>query len=248
MLRHDLRRALLSPRTLLVALAYGVLLSLGATETWNDSAAYQFAFSYKTGFYILFYLCAVLPYGCGYLEDRLSGYWRFFQTRCSSTRYSVSKVLVTALSGALVVLAGSFLFVVILRLQYPADNDFRVDYSGYDAIISMGRPYLYFFVKSLLSAALGSAFAVVALYLSTFLRNMIATLAVPLVLYYTINELTVFGLIPDFLSPTVMMYRPPLSSLNMAGNVAYTLLLCLAVILLMGWLFDERVRKEFEHG
>ena len=52
----------------------------------------------------------------------------------------------------------------------------------------------------------------------------------------------------DFLSPTVMMYRPPLSSLNMAGNVAYTLLLCLAVILLMGWLFDERVRKEFEHG
>ena len=61
MLRHDLRRALLSPRTLFVALAYGVLLSLGATETWNDSAAYQFAFSYKTGFYILFYLCAVLP-------------------------------------------------------------------------------------------------------------------------------------------------------------------------------------------
>ena len=54
MLRHDLRRALLSPRTLFVALAYGVLLSLGATETWNDSAAYQFAFSYKTGFYILF--------------------------------------------------------------------------------------------------------------------------------------------------------------------------------------------------
>ena len=52
MLRHDLRRALLSPRTLFVALAYGVLLSLGATETWNDSAAYQFAFSYKTGFYI----------------------------------------------------------------------------------------------------------------------------------------------------------------------------------------------------
>lgn len=45
-----------------------------------------------------------------------------------------------------------------------------------------------------------------------------------------------------------MMYRPPLSSLNIAGNVAYTLLLCLAVILLMGWLFDERVRKEFEHG
>ncbi len=85
MLRHDLRRALLSPRTLFVALAYGVLLSLGATETWNDSAAYQFAFSYKTGFYILFYLCAVLPYGCGYLEDRLSGYWRFLQTRCSST-------------------------------------------------------------------------------------------------------------------------------------------------------------------
>ena len=37
MLRHDLRRALLSPRTLFVALVYGVLLSLGATETWNDS-------------------------------------------------------------------------------------------------------------------------------------------------------------------------------------------------------------------
>ena len=232
MLRHDLRRALLSPRTLFVALVYGVLLSLGATETWNDSAAYQFAFSYKTGFYILFYLCAVLPYGCGYLEDRLSGYWRFLQTRCSSTRYSVSKVLATALSGALVVLAGSF----------------RVDYSGYDAIISMGHPYLYFLVKSLISAALGSAFAVVALYLSTFLRNMIATLAVPLVLYYTVNELTVFGLIPNFLSPTVMMYRPPLESLSIAGNVAYTLLLCLAVILLMGWLFDERVRKEFENG
>ena len=165
-------------------------------------------FPIKTGFYILFYLCAVLPYGCGYLEDRLSGYWRFLQTRCSSTRYSVSKVLATALSGALVVLAGSFLFVVILRLQYSVDNDFRVDYSGYDAIISMGHPYLYFLVKSLISAALGSAFAVVALYLSTFLRNMIATLAVPLVLYYTVNELTVFGLIPNFLSPTVMMYRP----------------------------------------
>ena len=108
--------------------------------------------------------------------------------------------------------------------------------------------YLYFLVKSLISAALGSAFAVVALYLSTFLRNMIATLAVPLVLYYTVNELTVFGLIPNFLSPTVMMYRPPLESLSIAGNVAYTLLLCLAVILLMGWLFDERVRKEFENG
>lgn len=248
MLRHDLRRALLSPRTLFVALAYGVLLSLGATETWNDSAAYQFAFSYKTGFYILFYLCAVLPYGC-----RLPGgpAQRLLAVPPDPVQLHPLLRLQGPGHGPLRRAGGSGRVLSLCghsAAQYPADNDFRVDYSGYDAIISMGRPYLYFFVKSLLSAALGSAFAVVALYLSTFLRNMIATLAVPLVLYYTINELTVFGLIPDFLSPTVMMYRPPLSSLNMAGNVAYTLLLCLAVILLMGWLFDERVRKEFEHG
>lgn len=157
MLRHDLRRALLSPRTLFVALAYGVLLSLGATETWNDSAAYQFAFSYKTGFYILFYLCAVLPYVAGYLEDRLSGYWRFLQTRCSSTRYSVSKVLVTALSARWWFWPGPFSL-----WSFCGCNTRRTTTSGWTTAgmtpsISMGRPYLYFFVKSLLSAALGSA-------------------------------------------------------------------------------------------
>lgn len=248
MLRHDLRRALLSPRTLFVALAYGVLLRLAPQRPGTTAPPTNSPFPTKPGFTSCFTSAPCCPMAAATWRTGSAATGRFLQTRCSSTPLLRLQGSGHGLSGALVVLAGSFLFVVILRLQYPADNDFRVDYSGYDAIISMGRPYLYFFVKSLLSAALGSAFAVVALYLSTFLRNMIATLAVPLVLYYTINELTVFGLIPDFLSPTVMMYRPPLSSLNMAGNVAYTLLLCLAVILLMGWLFDERVRKEFEHG
>lgn len=248
MIRHDLRRSILSLKTIFVGIAYGILLSFGATETWNDSAAYQFAFSYKTGFYILFYLCAVLPYGCGYLEDRLSGYWRFLRVRKSHSAYSVSKVISTVLSGSLVIFLGTYTFVGILLLQYPVDNTFFIDYDGYDALIKMGHPYLYFFVKALISAALGSTFAVVALYLSTFLRNTIATLALPLVLYYVINELNVFGIIPSFLSPTVMMYRPPLEGTGLGGNILYTLLFCGVIVLLTWWLFDERVRKEFENG
>lgn len=248
MIRHDLKRAFFSPAFWITALVYGVLLSLGATETWNRSAAYQFAFSYKTGFYILFYLCAVLPYGSSFLFDFQSGYWKFLSVRTSVARYTVSKVLVTALSAVAVVFIGSFVFVAILLIQYPVDNDFYIAYDGYDAIISDGYPFLYFVVKALLSGALGSMFSVIALYISTFLQNKIATISIPLILYYVTNELTVFGVIPFSLSPTVMMYQPPIRGTRLCFNVMYTLLYCILIIIIVGKLFGGRMRRLFEHG
>ena len=79
MLRHDLRRALLSPEPCLLPWFTACCSAWALRKLGTTAPPISLPFPIKPDFTFSFYLCAVLPYGRGYLEDRLSGYWRFLR-------------------------------------------------------------------------------------------------------------------------------------------------------------------------
>lgn len=221
----EFKRAVCARRFFLAAFGYGVLLCLDVTEYWNDSAVYNFQVVFKTAFYLLCFVCAALPFADSFLRDVRNGAWRNAVIRSGLSAYCAGKPIAVFLSGFCAVVLGSCLFVGYLLLIFPLNNDFYIAYSGYDALLNEGHCILYLGVKILLTAWSSATLAVLSLSLSGILKNTYAVLAAPVLLYYLLNELGNYGLIPLTLHITRMLYAP----LTLLGGYACNILFSIAV-------------------
>ncbi len=246
-LRLDLRRAVFSLRFLAAVLGFALLLDLNLPrEPWPAEAPYLFSLTYKYGFYIFFFLCAVIPYAGSYLADMQDGYLKCLVRRVPLWAYSLSKCLTVLLSGALANLLGTGLFIADLYLRFPAHSAAGISYSGWDTLLSQGAVAGYFLTKALLTALLGGTFATLALLLSTIIKNSFVVLAAPLLLYYFLNELTLLLPLPVWSCPTMQLYVPAFPA--HVGSLAYFAAVQLAVFALSTLGFHSQMRRLRCHG
>ena len=247
-LRVDLRRAVLSLRFLVAAVGFAILLDLNLPlDPWPEEAPYLFSLTYKYGFYSFFLPCAAIPYAGSYLADLEGGYVKCLARRVPLGVYSLSRCLAVLLSGALAVLIGTGLFVGDLYLRFPACSGVNLSYSGWDALLGQGRAGLYFWTKALMTALMGGNFAVLALVLSTVIRNSFVVLAAPLLLYYFLNELSLLLPLPLWCCPAKMLYVPVFAG-SLAESAAFFAAVQFAVFVLASLGFLMRMRRLRRRG
>lgn len=247
-LRVDLRRAVCSLRFLVAVAGFAVLLDLNLPpDPWPREAPYLFSLTYKYGFYCFFLVCAAIPHAGSWLADLEGGYVKCLVRRVPLGICSLSRCFAVLLSGALAVSAGTALFVGDLYLRFPASAGVSVSYSGWDALLGQGSVWQYILTKALLTALLGGNFAVLALLLSTVVRNSFVVLAAPLLLFYFCNELSTLLPLPAWCFPTQMLYVLPFAD-HMAGSLAFFAAEQLAVFTLSTLAFYAQMRRLRSRG
>lgn len=242
--RTELKRAFISFRFFAACLIYGILLCLNYPNENYNSAALNFYIMYNAGFLNMFFICSALPHSGSYAIDTKNGLFPYAITRIGAAKYSIAKILTTCISAFAVTTIGSVILVLFLLTKAPLRIDFFVDFWGYDTLLGKGQYLQYFLVRIILASSIGSAFAVIGLFASTFNEKEITAIISPIVIYYAYNELINWGIIPKPLNVTYLLFAPINSSYEIYINVIYVLFISFSIISFLGFLFTYQVRRK----
>lgn len=201
------------------------------------------------GFVQMIFVCGAIPYAVSYLSDCESGYIRFLVIRGDLRRYLRSKVFVTALSGFSAVFAGKLLFALSLCAAFPLTQETDIMLNGGVELLFDVHPWAYIAGDAFLYAMASAAFAVMALLVSSLIRNMFVTLMSPLVLYFMITSLQQIVRVPQAIGMNGLMMGYIDGYLDSwQWTLLHIFLVWLIVILVTGKLFVWRAERRFYHG
>ena len=247
LLINELKRSICSRKYIVSSICYALLLCLGVDTNYPGGVIYQFTNIYTTGFYMLFFLCATIPFADSYLSDRQSVFFPQIIVRTSRSSYLRTKIIVTVISGVSSIILSSLLLICYLFLRYPMINT-PLDYTGYGVLINSNHIFAYFFVRVTITCAIGSIFSTAALMMSPLIKNIYAINVLPLLFYYLYNEMINLGLIPDFLNITRMLYSTYSSFGGLWINYCYAILFSCVLIMLLGRAFMHIAGRQIENG
>lgn len=244
-LKVDLRRAFLSKSFVFGFVGMLFALYLNTYEIDIPDADYLFQNIYKYGFYILFFLFGSMPYATSYLSDCNNGYIKPIAIRIRLNSYSISKCISTFAAGASAIALGSILFLCWLLILYPLESDYNATYDGYEILLSNRSYFQYFVLRILLTSLAGGAFSVMALCVSSYIRNPFVVLASPVIVYYSLNTIVTMLKLPAWMDITTVFYYTVFNSLTYSAIYSCAYFIVFAVI--FGVVFCKNVRKRFEN-
>ena len=214
---------------------------------------YLYTVAHVQGFSMLSVIFATLPYATSFCTDWNSQFIRPTVIRTNIKSYSISKVFTCALSSGSAVALGEILFIFLLRLYFPLVErqgpgfDNAVSDQVYGSLLSSGNFTAYFASKILISFFAAAFFAVLALWISTYLSNVFVTLASPVLFFLFITRLTRLIGLPPWLD-----LSSALSGMFYSGKPFFSLLnsifLCSFLCILMGILTVWQLKRRLEHG
>lgn len=249
LLAADLRRAILSIRFLLSACGVALVLfiaSWGQIKFARDVLyLLGLGISGTASMLIIAGILPLFPFATTFATEWQERAVRFWIVRTGIRNYSMSKVLVSAISGFLTTAVGMLMFVLALRTRLPLFvESFTRD--PYEPLLLAGKPvqYLcYYITHYSLSAVL---FAVAAVWVSTFIPNKFTAVAAPLVLYFVAHRATTGRSIPQYLRIVVLvegMYPTGSPHTSLLLKLGIVLILCL----LMGYGTVRQIRRRIQN-
>ncbi len=242
-LRTDIMRSIFSARFLISVIGYGVLLIANIpVDPWPTDAAYIFSLSYKYGFYIFFFLCAAIPYSMAFIKDTENGYLKSYLSRVSPNVYGLSKCIATVLSGMLAVTLSTVIFIAFLNIKFGSTDVNSISFSGWDTIITENGTLAYYAVKTFLTALYGGSFALLSLTVSTKIRNSFVIPALPVLIYYALNELSILLKLPLWCDLSSMIYIP-IKPDDLLFSLLYVTLIFSALCIVLCIIFLRSLRK-----
>lgn len=249
LLALEIRRAIFSRRVVISMLFYTFFLLFSSIyKEWNFSTVYIFSKNTSAAFYILCFVCAAFVYSDSFIIDYKSGIWRQILIRASVKEYCTAKVISTFLGGFLSVTLGLILYVNILLILFPINNDFHIDYSGYAELINSHKYFLFFLIKISLTSTVSASFSLCSLACSTLILNRLFSIAFPLSLYYCANELTYIIKAPLYLNVTPMLYTSVFPEESLSFNILFAILFFGLIGTLAGAYFYHSCRGLFANG
>lgn len=252
-LRIDLRRAFGSfafyiAIALLIILNY-ISISAEAMVINGSVMYFMLLFAFDGSFCIIATFIGVIPFGQSFCADWKNQFIRPSLIRCSPLSYAWSKVISVALTAFLSIFIGYLLTAVLFSLRLPMfDAEFY--HAGYELYDSgaLGKlmeisPWLYLGARIALYGAACAFWAVFTLFVSSFVTNVFATFAAPVIGYYFVVNLP----LPIYLRFNVLSG----GRLVAGGTVTsflYALFFFFTLTVIFGWLFCFRVRRRLANG
>lgn len=176
-------------------------------------------------------------------EQRATSFWMI---RTGIRTYSVSKIIMTALTGFLVTALGFWLFILLLAIKYPLLS-FISTGDAYVGLLEAEAPVKYLLFHITHTSLTSALFAVTALWVSTYIPNTFVTIASPLVIYMIAHRFTSQLEIPEYLKALTIV-----ETTYDAGSPISTLLLKLVTVvvlcMLMGFMIVRQIRRRVFHA
>lgn len=190
--KSNLHRAVICPRFLL-CVAIGLLIQF--MGVWDVIAMpgtnvvyLYFWMIYLGAFQVLMVCVPAMVCSDAFLVDTHNGYLRFAVQRSGVCSYLWGKTIAAALSGFLVMLLSSVLFILLLRIGRPVDeysdilNVADIIEGSYAQLVYDHKSWLYLLMNVLQQGISGAFYACMALACSAFIDNIFVVIAAPLLL------------------------------------------------------------------
>lgn len=242
-LKTDIARSVFSLRFIISVIGYGILLVANIpVDPWPSDPAYVFSLSYKYGFYVFFFLCASSPYSTSYIKDAENGFLKSAASRISINTYGLSKCIATFLSGMCAVVLSTVIFIAFINVKFETADLSNISFSGWDIVITEVSPFAYYAVKTFVTALYGGTFALLALTVSTKIRNSFVIPVLPVLVYYAVNELSIMFSFPLWCDLSALIYIP-VKSENLLASLLYVSGIFLGFCVILSVVFLRRLRK-----
>lgn len=202
--------------------------------------------------WILYLLFAAIPASTFFCEDYEGRFIRFAVGRSSKRIYGASTAAACFLSSGLVVVVGELIYIIALfamGVEWSVSGKVNQLEGTAFGSLPIGTQNIIFPAACILAKAFSAgAFSVMALWVSTKITNIFATLAAPIILYYLIENVFILVKMPSSVSPQAVISM----HISMGDNVALTILYPIALFLLLavffGFLFMNNVKRRIENG
>jgi hypothetical protein len=196
---------------------------------------------------MMFLVCATAPFSDSFIIDIKTRFIYSILSRSKRQCYLYAKVIVTVLSGIVCVALSLIILMVYLVAFFPIQEDGSMPYDGYAILITARRFGMYFFTRTCITCMIGGVFSAFALKCSTVLKSSLATIVSSIVAFYLYNEFINFGIIPEFLNITQMLYTPLSFFDTLLASFLYTVIFSIIVILLCGKCFLYFAERRLEN-
>ena len=148
------------------------------------------------------YVVSALPFSQCYCEDIRNHYFINVNTRTTITSYAHSKAFVTIFSTFLVSVAGFFIAIFMLSMQFPLYDPnaaYSLNITGTYGVLTLGHyPFLFFLVRVILFASGNTLWAMISLFVSSYHPDFFLTAAMPFISSYLIYRFVMN--LPDILN------------------------------------------------
>lgn len=256
-LKADLYRAFTTPTFWYAIFGLAILhyLNLYDELRVNQGSSVYYLFVMRTGLggiAVVSFFFSVLPYSHSFISDLHNHYLLYSVKNSSIKKYSISKILITAVTTFLAMIGGYMLLVFMLAWNTPLlpeggirletfINMYQTPFSG---LVLDGYPITFFLVSVLPEAFCYSFLAVFSLCLSTVIPNIFVVFSTPIIFFYISMYLFTAERFPKILGWQNYMAEGIASWADWRVNLFYTLLYYLTGILVFGYLFYLNVRRQ----
>lgn len=250
LLQMDLKRAFLNWRFLFAVIVMWLImllsiLSIVLSDGKNLSWDYYFQYAEHSDYQIIFYMCAVFPYTCSFLEDYREGYGVFILSRGLKEKYALSKCLAVILSACGVIATAFFTFFAVVRIIFPTSADTSISsyiIGIYTPWLDIGGGFIYVASRSVLIGFASATFALIALTVSIYLHDVLIINALPLIAIYAVSNLGSLLKLPDKFNLFILAnYSPGIGTAVI--DYLYSIGVFLLIIILISKLFIKLVEE-----
>ncbi len=252
-----LKRGFLSVRFVGIVIAIAVLEIMDVFPVYQDNIT-----NYGTedllnllimGGYTLFQLVsvsmAVVPFGFVFCEDYENGYLSVLVQKSSSLKYACCNMVACGIGSFVTVLFGEIIMLFVYHMWgVPLFTEegagFYIGENGF-SLIEQGQYVSLMVAFVLLRCLRGMLFGMLALVLSSVIKNKMVIASVPIILYYFFMHVG-FGTLklPD--QCNINIYWQFVFGWHKEWlSIAYVAGMTIGFMLLFIWILDNRVRKHF---
>lgn len=185
----------------------------------------------------------IFAYGLSYAKEVEENALSFFVIRSGVTKYSLTKVIVAAMTGFFTLFVGIGLFLLLLWIKYP----FFVNpssYEAYDMLVNQGEALKGALFYLTHQGFVGAFVAVGAVCFSSFVPNAFTTAAAPMIIYFSLLRITSNMQLPMVIDPLywiAAVYGGIDATQSLLIKAFVTLLFCLIFGQITIWRIKRRV-------
>ncbi|WP_419748013.1 hypothetical protein ACNULB_11345 [Clostridium perfringens] len=203
-------------------------------EALDNMLSPQALWYFSTNIYVFIIpLIACIPYSLSFLNDINNEFIIFIKSRTSLRKYINAKIFTCFISGFLAVFVSSFIFFLLIYLSPYTDSNHGIQAVGALSDMFLSHQKLYLIIYIFICSFMGGAYSLIALAISTKIKNPLIVLITPTIYYYVATY--VFGVLNlTILQPATVNQYFRIFTINslipILGQIIFYILICILII------------------
>ncbi len=183
----------------MIGVAVFLFFALETQGFYNNNVVSTYTFSTRMSGGLIIYVFCAFPYATKFCEELENKYVRYGVIRGNLKYYVLSKAVVIYFSSIIVMLGGTFLFLLLCRTQVPwMDWQWGNDYGSltagcYGDILQAERPLEYCMLYALHLGLLAGMLSLFAAFCSIYVSNRVLVLIMPVLLFRILVSVNING-------------------------------------------------------